>query len=106
MCDWPHELEFSLSLSRILCLIMQLTFFDDLNDVALFEGEFIGVCCIIVVECLAEWHVGFGGWRRLLASPGRWPGAVEWSGVEWSNSQDNYDNELHSSKAWWWGCIQ
>jgi hypothetical protein len=54
-----------------------LTFFDDLNDVSLFEGELVCVRCIIVIDGLAQRHVGLGSWWRLLASSGRWLGTVE-----------------------------
>lgn len=49
-----------------------LTFFEYFDDVAFFEGEFISVSGVVVIDGLAERQVGLGGRRRLLtASFGR-----------------------------------
>ena len=57
---------------------MLLTFFDNLNDISLFEGELVCICGIIVVDGLAQRHVGLWGRRRLLTGFRRWPGTAKW----------------------------
>ena len=54
-----------------------LTFFHDVNDVSLFEGELVCVSGVIVIDGLALRQVGLGSWWRLLTSFGWWPDPAE-----------------------------